>query len=1031
MFQKFFKPSITPAKNIFRYKFQTMKKRFYQLGKQVLSLSAIIAGTLLFSNNEVSAQGVSINATGTGTAPDGSAILDLSVTNKGFLVPRMTQAQRNAITSPANSLLIYQTDNTPGFYYNSGTPGLPVWVTFGGGSGPTPGNDIDVTGTQVDIEPILDFVHTINGAGGNPLTITAPASNDLVFGSGGVERARFLSTGNFGVGDNTPAALLTVGSGDKFRVDANGNLIRVNDLAYSWPTAHVANSVLVNDGSGNLIWTTDHVLGTDLPSGYIWVGDASNNADEVLMSGDVAISNTGVTTIQDNSVDGTDISITGESATNTALQYNSGTGNWVAVNPASTYVTSFSAINTGLTPNVATTGAVTLAGTLDVDNGGTGATTLTGILKGNGTSPVTGITGTQWGATYWSDANTIAATAAGSAGNLLMSNGAGAPTWSNNIPSNDADYIWNQISSAQTAPSNFWISNIGKIDGSLQLKGAGANYTTITSAATGNYTLTLPVDDGTPNQILATDGSGGLSWATSFTNPMDQIGDIIYGSTAGAPSTPNDLDPGTAGMFLQTTGGVPAWSKVNLIDPLEVEGATEGELLIGASTGAAANLSAANMNTIRYSTGGAGSWLAATNLLNDGTDIGIATDPSAATSTTKLDIAGNVNATTGYYYTSGGVNNSDKSPMNVEVLENLPNTLNDYVEIGSFTTGAGAHNLRVSLTSDESQFSIAKTYVIVTNNDATGGAWQVVRPISDSGPFGSPDDNNFELLIRSNGAGVITLRIRNNNVGTAHTGTISVRIESLGKTDEEVFATSAASGNDATAYSTYSGSLSSNYIFNQTSQQASANFNISGSGSFGDGAAATPSITFGSDANTGIYRAGADILAFSTGGSARMQISAAGDVGVGTAPSGTYKFEVSGKVKSTGINETSDARLKMNFAAIDGALSKVLSMNGKYYDWRTSEFPQMNFTTGRQIGVIAQEIEKILPEVVTTGEDGYKAVEYSHIVPVLIEAIKEQQKIIDGQNSTITDLKASLENVLNRVNIIEKNVDLNTSKVNK
>ena len=61
---------------------------------------------------------------------DTSALLNLSSTNSGLLMPRMTKAQRDAITSPATSLLIYQTDNTPGFYYYNGT----TWVAFGGSS---------------------------------------------------------------------------------------------------------------------------------------------------------------------------------------------------------------------------------------------------------------------------------------------------------------------------------------------------------------------------------------------------------------------------------------------------------------------------------------------------------------------------------------------------------------------------------------------------------------------------------------------------------------------------------------------------------------------------------------------------------------------------------------------------------------------------------------------------------------------------------------------------------------------------------
>ena len=60
-------------------------------------------------------QGVGVNESG--AAADGSAILDVSSTTKGLLVPRMTQTQRNAISSPATGLLIFQTDNTSGYYY--------------------------------------------------------------------------------------------------------------------------------------------------------------------------------------------------------------------------------------------------------------------------------------------------------------------------------------------------------------------------------------------------------------------------------------------------------------------------------------------------------------------------------------------------------------------------------------------------------------------------------------------------------------------------------------------------------------------------------------------------------------------------------------------------------------------------------------------------------------------------------------------------------------------------------------------------
>jgi len=88
-----------------------------------MSLSAAIAQT----------DGVLIDYTG--ATRDNSAVLEANSTQQGVLVPRMTLAQRDLIATPAHSLLIYQTDNTPGYYFNSGTPGSPVWQRLFSGSG--------------------------------------------------------------------------------------------------------------------------------------------------------------------------------------------------------------------------------------------------------------------------------------------------------------------------------------------------------------------------------------------------------------------------------------------------------------------------------------------------------------------------------------------------------------------------------------------------------------------------------------------------------------------------------------------------------------------------------------------------------------------------------------------------------------------------------------------------------------------------------------------------------------------------------
>jgi hypothetical protein len=107
--------------------------------------------------------------------------------------------------------------------------------------------------------------------------------------------------------------------------------------------------------------------------------------------------------------------------------------------------------------------------------------------------------------------------------------------------------------------------------------------------------------------------------------------------------------------------------------------------------------------------------------------------------------------------------------------------------------------------------------------------------------------------------------------------------------------------------------------------------------------------------------------------------------------------------------QTSDKRLKTNIKPLEKALDKVLTLNGVTYEWRVKEFPDMNFDSNRHVGVLAQEVEAVLPEAVETGEDGYKSVKYSEITPLLIEAMKELKAEKDAQDKKIEALEAEKE----------------------
>ncbi len=92
-------------------------------------------------------------------------------------------------------------------------------------------------------------------------------------------------------------------------------------------------------------------------------------------------------------------------------------------------------------------------------------------------------------------------------------------------------------------------------------------------------------------------------------------------------------------------------------------------------------------------------------------------------------------------------------------------------------------------------------------------------------------------------------------------------------------------------------------------------------------------------------------------------------------------------VNATNFNSTSDATLKTNVETLTGSLDAVKSLRGVSFDWIENG--------GSEVGVIAQEVEDVLPDVVNTNEDGIKSVKYGNMVAVLIEAMKEQQAQID------------------------------------
>ncbi|MEZ4857614.1 MAG: tail fiber domain-containing protein [Flavobacteriaceae bacterium] len=188
----------------------------------------ILFSFIAFFCSQINAQ-VGINT----TTPDPSSELDISSTDGGILIPRMTQTDRDAIATPATGLMIYQTDNTPGFYYYDGSS----WVIIGGG---------------VDTQNTLDEAYDEGGAGLGR-TITADNGAVLIQGNDG-----FQNTGTFGAG----ATLALSGAGTRMFFYPRKAAFRAGNVtATQWNDANIGDYSIAMGRSTTASNTYDVAIG--------------------------------------------------------------------------------------------------------------------------------------------------------------------------------------------------------------------------------------------------------------------------------------------------------------------------------------------------------------------------------------------------------------------------------------------------------------------------------------------------------------------------------------------------------------------------------------------------------------------------------------------------------------------------------------------------------------------------------------------------------------------------------------------------
>lgn len=151
-------------------------------------------------------------------------------------------------------------------------------------------------------------------------------------------------------------------------------------------------------------------------------------------------------------------------------------------------------------------------------------------------------------------------------------------------------------------------------------------------------------------------------------------------------------------------------------------------------------------------------------------------------------------------------------------------------------------------------------------------------------------------------------------------------------------------------------------------------------------------------------------------------------------------LEVNGPMYATAYNLPSDLNFKTNITPITNALQKVKKLNGVYYDYDNTNYPNLDFSTDRQVGLIAQNVDTVLTEV-TEYDSLLQAytMDYARINALLIEAIKEQQNQIDSMNVLVanqdsinTDLEdrlTTLETCISNIGICNNNGGGNGNKI--
>jgi hypothetical protein len=452
-------------------------------------------------------------------------------------------------------------------------------------------------------------------------------------------------------------------------------------------------------------------------------------------------------------------------------------------------------------------------------------------------------------------------------------------------------------------------------------------------------------------------------------------------------------------------------------------------------------ISVANVNA---NTDTFGSWITKVNQLADAVSTKVVTAESNTT-TGNVSVNGVITSTTLYVNAIAGYDRGTSS------LSNLVISTNTFISGANISFNADVLNLGPAV--NVSIIGANATHRVMTANSLGRiNITQITTSDISSFNINSPSDN--QLLVYNNASAKwvnssnIVLSISNtanlvvttsanlagatvaNTSGIISTANITGAVVSSGGATSNSTGTYPVSNTSGSALGSatkrwgltagniaFSGTMTGGLIASMTSVNSAiytigTTFTANGSGIYHNG------ILQGTSHTSGTYGGGgggfiANSTVVATGNSTANAFISPESVSISNANtqlramfvgSGTAAFGANGEIRA--INNitayyTSDERLKENIAPIEHALDKLTAITGVEFDWTDSYIDEHGgedgyFVRKHDVGVIAQEIEEVLPEVVATREDGYKAVKYDRIVALLIEAVKELKAEVDA-----------------------------------